>query len=408
MSNNKKPILHLPSIFFGNIDKIWPNAKDYSTLMRSYKALSSRSLLMAGINDKVIVDQIPDPEYLSLLHACGAGGEPYISSSSNEVCLCDDVANSPELVELFKEWDGDYEVYMPSDAEERLGGIIGKGIIKTPAKVVELLNDKLFFTKLAEDLGFPVIDTFIGDSNSVAARIKKDPDKNVVVKGRASIGGSQVFSGRTPKERSALIKFLDKVGQGELLLLQPYIPHTLSPNLQFYISDEKIDLFGRTIQALDKELGHFGNYFDTLEDESISDRLLEIGAAFASEAGAMGYRGVIGVDFIVTETEGVYPVEINTRHNTSTHALFFVNRFFGGDPFGMIEPERAAFLRFSTKKRVTAIEWIDLLGADTFDPDKGRGIMPYNIADGFSFLAVGDDREDRELLIKTATKICNN
>lgn len=405
MTNSQKATLHLPSIFFENVDKIWPDVKDHSALMRSYINLSSRSLLMAGAGDKVIVDHLPDPEYLSLLNACGAGGEPLAPSSSSGVCLCDDVINSPKLVSLIKEWDGAFEVYMPSEAEERLGEVIGKPIINTFPKVAQLLNDKLFFTKLTEDLGLPVIDTFIGDSNSVSARINKEPDRAVVVRGSASVGGSQVFSGKTPEDRSALIKILDRMGQGRLLLLQPYIPHTISPNIQFYISDEKIDLFGRTIQILDEGLDHAGNYFDTVEDDVLADRLVKIGAALAKEAGALGYRGVVGVDFVVAESGDVYAVELNARHNTSTHALYFLNRFFSGDPFGMIEPFRAAFMRLPANKGASAKEWIDLIGGDTFDPDRGRGILPYDTADGFSFLLVGDDIEDRARLIEAAKTV---
>jgi hypothetical protein len=250
-----------------------------------------------------------------------------------------------------------------------------------------------------------MIDTYLGNSNAVAAKIRKKPEEAVVVRGAASVGGSQVFIGVTSDDKARLLKTLDQMTGDSLLLLQPYLSHESSPNLQFYITDHQIHLLGRTVQMFDKRLGHCGNYFDSVSDDDINATLTEQGQAIITQAAALGYRGVAGVDFIVTGDGGAYPVELNARHNTSTHALWFLNRFFGGDPFGMIESGRGAFVRLKTGKKLPANRWLEMLGDSAFDPDRGRGILPYDIDDGFSFLVAGGDKEDRARLIAMAQKI---
>lgn len=403
-----EPILHLPSVHFEHGPEIWRKTpEEYRELEKSFKPLSRRALLMAGRDDAVVLDKLPDPEYLARLKALGAGGaRRLVPSSSKGACLSEDVALSPELVDFLSEWGGLVEVYMPSPAEERLSGVIGKPVCESPAGVVDLLNDKAFFIRMLEDLGAPAMETFMGNSDAVAARIRKEPGKPMLVRGLKSIGGSRVWAARTRAEREEALKALDRMGRDCLLILQPYSDVAYSPNIQLYIDDAEAVLFGETVQIMTGGVEHIGNLFDKSDNAAIREELIGQAKELAFEAASLGYRGVVGVDFIVTRDEKVFAVEMNARHNTSTHALWFVNRLFSGDPLVMAPSGLAAYLRVPSNRYLSAMQWIRLLGEDVLDEGKGSGILPYDTGGAeLSAVIVGKDEADRERLINKARSL---
>ncbi|VAX24450.1 hypothetical protein MNBD_NITROSPINAE03-481, partial [hydrothermal vent metagenome] len=355
----EEPILHLPSVHFDNgADSLAVTCDKYLEMQAGYKKLSRRSLLMAGANDAVILDKHPDKEYLALLSACGAGGATRLApASDNGSSLTEDVSSCPATLDFIRSWPHKIEPYMMSSHEERLEDAIGRPLTGVSAQVTSLLNDKVFFTRLVEDLGLPFIETFIGPPDSAAVRIVKGGNDPVIVRGSKSVGGAAVWTAKDSGQRLALGKKIERM-RGGMFIVQPLIKSESSPNLQFYVDSKRTCLLGGTIQVFANRFAHTGNYFDFIDDESTADSLLSQGKAFAREAADIGYRGILGVDFIVTG-ETVYAVELNARHNTSTHALWFVNRFFNGDPFSLMEPGRAAYMRFSSPLDATGQQWIE-------------------------------------------------
>jgi len=401
-------VLHLHSVHFERGPEVWgTDASDYSELEKGFKPLSRRALIMAGPDDVVIADRQPDAEYMARLRACGAGGARVIvPSHMDSACLADDAASSSAVVSLLKKWDGRVETYMPSAAEERLSLVVGKPVCQTSARVADILNDKMFFIRILEDIGAPMIPVFAANSDAIANRLRKWDGTPVIVRGSRSVGGSRVWVARDEREARRAVKDMDRAGRDRTFIMQPFVEHAFSPNLQFYVDSERAHLFGETAQVMTDDKEHIGNLFDSADDTATREKLIELGGALALEAAALGYRGVLGVDFIVTDEGDVYPVEINARHNTSTHALWFVNRFFNGDPYSTMEPGRAAYLRFPTKEERSAMEWIKLFGADAFDPGSGVGIMPYDTG-GHELSAVigGRDFDDRARLMEKAKSL---
>lgn len=404
-----EPTVHLPSVSFGRGADIWRlEPGEYEKLEAGFKRLSKRSLLMAGIDDVVIVDSPVSGEYIDRLRALNAGGaRRMVPSFSGGSCLSEDVAASPELVDFLRKWDGAIEVYMPSRAEEALAEKVGRPICAVSPDVVELLNDKMFFLRLIEDLGAPMIETFAGNSDAMAERIRRLGAKPVIIRSSNSVGGSGVWVIRDAAERAKALADMDKMGRDRLFLLQPLVDTLISPNLQFYVGPERVRLFAETAQVMTPALEHTGNMFDRIDDAETRDELIRQGSALALEAASLGYRGVMGVDFVVTRENKVYAVEINARHNTSTHAAWFLNRFYsGGDPYAMIEPGKAAYLRLDSRRDLRAMEWIELLGDDVFDPDSGAGVMPYDTGGEFCAVIAGRDTEERRRLIGRVRSLC--
>ncbi len=403
-----KPTLHIHSVSFEHGDEIWHGVKGgYKKLEREFKSLSRRALLMAGPEDVVISDDTVDEKYISLLRDLGVGGaEIQIPSHRSASCLVEDVAMSPELVDFIKSWGGATEVYMPSPADGKLSEKTGRSLSPTPFGVATALNDKVFFTRLLEDIDAPKIETVIGNSNAMAGRLNREPDKKAIVRGARSVGGSMVFPVRNKNERARTLKVLNKITDERLFIFQPFIESAETPNLQFYVGEKDVTLFGETIQALGPLMGHVGNLFDRSENKTARNLMIKWGVALAMESASLGYRGVLGIDFIVTKDGNVYPIEMNARHNTSTHALWFVNRLITKDPMIQAPSGMAAYFGYSVSRSLSASEWLDALGSLAFNTSKMTGILPYDI-NGTTLHAVivGTDHDDRVRLIEGARNI---
>ncbi len=400
-----RPVLHLPSIHFANGSDIFSVTKAvYTDMEIGFKRLSQRSLLMAGPADTVILNKIPDKDYLSLLNSCGAGGRAHLAPENDSgSCLTDDVMKSRKILDYIEGWDGDVETYMISEKEEILSKTVSAEFTTCTSAVTALLNDKVFFTRIIEDLGLPCIETFIGPPDAASAKLLHSSSGPVIVKRAGSIGGFGVWIGKDARQRQRLGKEIEKYRSG-MFLIQPYIETAVSPNLQYYIGPGNICLLGQTIQNLHDNISHFGNIFDPLEDATLNESLLWQGKALALEAASMGYRGVLGIDFIVSSENELYPVEINARHNTSTHALWFLNRFSNNDPFVPVDAGRACFLKLDSTKNLSAMEWLDLFGRNAFNQDSGLGILPYDCRnESLEAVINGKDKDHRSHLIEIAT-----
>jgi len=404
------PVLHLPSVRFTHGPEIFGVLEtDYRKMETGYKRLSSRALLMAGENDAVIMGVAIDAEYLAILKACRSGGAIHIRPvPRNGACLTDDVIKCEATLEFIKSWRGRIEPYMMTQSEETLGGCLGRRISRCDAAAVDLLNDKSFFIRMLEDLGLPSIDTVVGSSDAISSRLAKHAPGPVIVRRSRSLGGAGVWVANNASQRGALKKSIERSLYKGVYLLQPLVPAVLSPNLQVYIGDENICLLGETQQILTRSMEHSGNLFDPVEETAVRRALVSQSNAIAGEAALMGYRGLLGVDFVVQDNGDVFAVEINARHNTSTHALWFVNRFFNNDPFLPAEPGVAAFARFGSRKSCAATQWLRILGDLAFDPDKGEGVLPYDTR-GQNLEAVisGREPEHRKWLMDKASMIAS-
>lgn len=397
----KTPVLHIPSISFANGHQGFQTSPEkYAIMERGFKRLAARSLLMASPMDAMILDRPPDPDYLAILRAAAAGGARHIvPSAPSGQCLSEDALLCPAALVFIREWDGPVELYMPSHADAKLLLAAGKPAPEQAPDVAALLNDKVFFVRTIEDMGLPQIEAFTGGADAVAARLDRDPGGPVIVRSSAGVGGAASWVAAGAGERLALKKRVEK-RRGEIFVLQKFIPSVMSPNLQLYAGDDSICLIGASLQIIEGHTRHAGNLFGGSGDAGLDGKLLTQAAIIAREAAALGYRGLLGIDFIVTAGGEAYAVEINARHNTSTHALWFANRLANGDPFIPIKAGRAAYRKWpSSGGRLSAMEWMRRLGAAAFDPAKGEGILPYDCgSDDLEAVVIGGDAERREWL----------
>lgn len=361
---------------------------------------------MAGPEDAVIVDGPVEGRYLDYLRGLGAGGSTLLYPAvSGGISLMDDAIKTPGIVEFVRGWKGAIEPYIIGRGEEKLMEVTGRAPFATAPEVVEILNDKVFFLRLGEDLGLPIVPNFVGDSNATADRLRKWKDGPVIVSAGRSVGGSRVFTADGDEKRERLAERIAQAGGG-LYIVQRMIETRSSPNLQFYVTPDEVTLFGETIQLLTDGFHHTGNLFGGPIADTARDEIVSQGVALAKEAALLGYTGILGVDFIVSQNGEVYAVEFNARSNTSTSAIWFMNRFFTGDPLVMAEGAKGAFIRTQpTFQRRSAGQWMDSLGSLLFDPARRAGIIPYDTGgEELTALIVAGNEDERVRLVEEVRK----
>lgn len=378
---------------------IWPGA-DIEALNRSFKKFSARAILMATEDDVVFLSEEPERAWLDFLSDIGSVPRSLKVVSGSRASLIEDIIAEPDAIARLKEFDGAVETYSTTSQTRALEALIGRPINPTPIETVELLNDKVFFLRLLEDTGLGRSDCFVGGAAAIAHKIRLSGTA-VCARAQNSVGGSRVFIARSGSERVALADRIAKSRARDLFILEPAIEALSSPNVQYYVDDYGGWLISISDQIIENGR-HVGNVFVAPPDRAIRDRLLQMSEILAREAASMGYRGLLGIDFIIDRVGEIFPVEFNARHNTSTAAAIWVNRTLNSDPLEVDLSARAAMVTLATRRSPSLTELIARLaegGSILYDTLSGRGAIPVSVEPGgATFIAIGADESDRRAL----------
>lgn len=117
---------------------------------------------------------------------------------------------------------------------------------------------------------------------------------------------------------------LDKF-EGKSLMLSPYFQNSISVNVHMVIGAKDILYFPgsvQIIQSLNNKLLYLGADYIAFQTISLEKKKLlkEYSYVIGKHLQALGYRGVVGFDFLVTEKEIMF-LEINARFQASTPLL---------------------------------------------------------------------------------------
>ena len=119
---------------------------------------------------------------------------------------------------------------------------------------------------------------------------------------------------------------------GEYILITPLVRNAIPCNIHILINRKTVVVFPPSLQLLtpqDSGLIHFsGCDFSALAslDCSSRGRIQDFGNCIAEQLSKLGYRGICGVDFLLTSGTDCLLVEINARFQASTG---LINRTLG-------------------------------------------------------------------------------
>nr|WP_321514495.1 hypothetical protein [uncultured Pseudodesulfovibrio sp.] len=185
------------------------------------------------------------------------------------------------------------------------------------ADLIEHLNDKTWqyetFSKVA-----PVVDFMICcGTDALEQGLKELGERSphgMFVSASHSAGGAQSMVCRCAKDA------LDRFTCPEThYLISGYTPHTHDPTVLAVVGNEN-EVYVAGVADMNIVDGNKfrGSTFPSILPANVQADLRDYTAAVGRELGKLGFRGIYGCDYIVTENEDIFFIEVNARKQGTT------------------------------------------------------------------------------------------
>ncbi|MGF7050451.1 [BtrI acyl-carrier protein]--L-glutamate ligase [Paenibacillus sp. DS2015] len=281
-------------------------------------------LILSEEEDTVILRHSPDPAFLSYLQKLKGFLPQIIEIDLKEPFHWELVSNS--LRPLF----------VPFIMTEEIAGECKMREIElfgAQFELVKCLNDKLFVRQLALENNFEVpygkVCNNINDlKHTYDLIVSSGYEKSILKIPYGSSGkGIRVFHNRTQFESAFL--YIQKRVESFEVLLEAWHPWCNSLNAQIWIGDEDYSILGITEQRVNSDGVYLGTLYTPDVSVEVTEKYLDNMSKLAKILQTLGYRGILGVDSILTnESKGLIPIiEINARFTQVTYLLGLVTKF---------------------------------------------------------------------------------
>ncbi len=262
---------------------------------------------------------------------------------------------------------------------------LGKNCLNTTDSS-RLCNNKLALYNYLKDKNMPICDTEIAVSNDGVVPcirlLEKKGYKTAVVKSQIGASGVGMVKVDTSERNINLPGYMFWEGgcmvQGWLEPGINGIREVYSPSVQVFIGEDSVFIYDVTEQILSSQSIHQGNlspppYLEPRSD--LRDEMLRQSAVVGKWLFSQGYRGMAGVDFIVTFKDGleeVFVCEVNARVTGATYPSILARYFMSEGAWIMSNLE--------TNKHINGEQLLETM--DKFDvlfyPGKDEGFLPIN------------------------------
>jgi len=302
----------------------------------SIRSKCNRALAVARKDDIVVLRGNLDREYQRWLHSHGLGSENIVEYGihSRQMTLSELIVNDPAPILAHLSPPLKKPVYVPwfsGQKENEAAAILGADLFGASKAATIKYNDKASFKAICETLGIGVVD---GHSFEIHGDDKNYRDfeegitlyllttKTVIIRGTMGEAGMSLY-----KTQGNDIKTIHRqiVLSGEkTVIIEPFLDVHTSPNDQWVIGrDGTITHIGMCEQICESGMVYIGTLKGKSYSRTILEKVSRISGKIVRQMSRSGYRGVIGIDYIITD-EGIFPIENNARFNGSSYAGMIV------------------------------------------------------------------------------------
>ncbi|MCA2211344.1 ATP-grasp domain-containing protein [Jidongwangia harbinensis] len=296
------------------------------------------ALFLAGEKDHVLVKAPPDPDFLSYLCELGVDPPQVLSPAAPEphrVVTADALAD-PRLLDRLRQLSPAGAQLVPhgvSALEEDLARACGLPLAGSPAAVCKAVNSKIYSRRLADALGLPQPTGWTCENLAdwaAACRYARPlvaDGVTVAVKEAFGVSGKGILivadAARLDQVSRKFARRAERTGDDRLaVVVEFWVDRRTDLNYQVTVGADGAVRFDFVKEAVTDGGVHRGHRFPpdlTGGQESV---LRDAGEAIGRRLAADGYRGVAGIDALITEDGRLFPViEINARNNMSTYQL---------------------------------------------------------------------------------------
>lgn len=192
-------------------------------------------------------------------------------------------------------------------------------------ELIQSLNDKADMKRWLSDHGIPILsyETFLGQDITLKALRQRFPHTDCyVIQSNYGGGGIGTFL-VTVSNFNKIQSILQPFGQ---YLVSAYIGSSVSVNTHIFVAEKQTVLSPGSVQIVElnqDQLCYHGADFIAFRTipERCREQVRELSLKIANLLRKRGYRGVAGLDFLVTNDLNVYCMEINPRFQASSCLL---------------------------------------------------------------------------------------
>lgn len=352
----------------------------------SIRSSCDRALPSASGSDLVVLRGDQNRQYYDWLRSLELGPDNVIeyNQQSSEFSLSQCIIRNPDPILKHIEKTGRKPVYVPwfsGKMEAEAAKIIGADLFGATEEATTQYNEKAEFKNICKELEIPVVagTTFEitpeksengGDMDRVIRKLLADHEEVII---RGTLGESGMSLYRTGGDDIPNL-YDGIVASGEKkVIIEPFLDVISTPNDQWAIGNNKtIHHLGLADQICENGMVHIGTQNCPRPAKRVSEYIMETSRTIVDHMAAFGYKGVLGIDYIVTG-EGIFPVENNARFNGSTYVRLIL--------------EQLEKIYFSTTcwkfikikvKPCSFFELIEKLGPLLYNGNKLNSVFPYN------------------------------
>ncbi len=221
---------------------------------------------------------------------------------------------------ISNEPDARFMLYYPVDICILSPNVSARTLYTNDISFTKFLDDKIKVRNwLSEHIPLPHFIVTKGENINYRYLTSLFPEYNkFVIQSDYSCGGSGTWL-LTPNNISEIMK---RISNQNLYTLLPYYENSVSVNIHLVIYEQEVLLMPASMQIITKKsfsLSYQGSDFImyTHLPENIQDKVRKYALIIGKQLQYSGYRGVCGIDFIVTQDE-VFFSEVNGRFQSST------------------------------------------------------------------------------------------
>lgn len=213
--------------------------------------------------------------------------------------------------------------YNPKIAYGLNSKIVERVLCLNDKYILDLLSDKIYMRYWLGNY-VPVLPSLIQDAHHLSFKELEDKlqysNAYVAQKNKSSGGFGTFYISRDNNMLDSLRETCN-----ELLIISPYIQDSLSINVTALIGEKQLCCFPASLQIIVKDdnrlIYHGADYISIRNLSSdLYKKIQSYSEIILSRLQSLGYRGIIGIDFLLKENN-VYFLELNPRYQASSFLI---------------------------------------------------------------------------------------
>jgi hypothetical protein len=371
------------------------NFAQFPRRVTSIRSKCDRALAAACQDDLVVLRGKLDREYHRWLRSHGLGSDYVVEykALSRELSLSELIVKDPEpILEIIRE-TGRKPVYVPwfsGRMEAEAARALGADLFGAPEAATMKYNDKSVFKTVCRQLDLPV---FVGnsfvvsnsdttaihpeDSGANADEMTRDVNRylstheTVIIRGTRGESGMSLYK-TAGDDVPDLYREIAASGE-KVVIIEPFLRVISTPNDQWVIDrNGDISHLGLADQICERGMVHIGTQEGPPPSQRIHNYITQASLRIAKHMAEYGYRGVLGIDYVVTD-EGIFPVENNARFNGSSYVRLIINNI---EKF-KIPVAYWKFIKIKTPP-CSFFELTQRIANVLYDGEKTNSVFPFN------------------------------